>query len=290
MDVRKAVIPAAGLGTRQLPTSKAVPKELLPLIDRPMLHYIVEEALDAGLSQMVIVTSQGKDAMANYFDPAPQLEELLERRGETSLAAAMRRVRDEAEFIFVRQHQQLGLGHAVYTARNAVGDEPFAVMLPDDVIGGGEGPAIGELLETASAREASVIAVEQVPPERISSYGVVEPGDVDGDVTRVLSLVEKPAAADAPSDLGIVGRYVLTPEVFSAMERVTPGAGGELQLTDGIALLLDEQPVYARRFTGTRYDAGNPMGMLRASVSLALRRPDIGPAFRAWLEYELNNT
>ena len=288
MDVRKAVIPAAGLGTRQLPTSKAVPKELLPLIDRPMLHYIVEEALDAGLSQMVIVTSQGKDAMANYFDPAPQYEELLERRGETSLATAMRRVREEAEFIFVRQHQQLGLGHAVYTARNAVGDEPFAVMLPDDVIGGGEAPAIGELVETASAHGASVIAVEQVPPERISSYGVVAPGEADGDAIRVLGMVEKPPAAEAPSDLGIVGRYVLTPEVFGAMERVTPGAGGELQLTDGIALLLEEQPVYARRFTGTRYDAGNPMGMLRASVSLALRRADIGPAFRAWLEEELS--
>lgn len=288
MDVRKAVIPAAGLGTRQLPTSKAVPKELLPLIDRPMLHYIVEEALDAGLSQLVIVTSQGKDAMANYFDPAPQIEDLLERRGETSLSTAMRRVREEAEFIFVRQHQQLGLGHAVYTARHAVGDEPFAVMLPDDVIAGGEGPAIGELLETAAAQGASVVAVEQVPPERISSYGVVD-GEDEGDAIRVRGLVEKPPAAEAPSDLGIVGRYVLTPEVFGAMERVTPGAGGELQLTDGIALLLEEQPVYARRFTGTRYDAGNPMGMLRASVSLALRRPDIGPAFRAWLEEELSN-
>lgn len=286
MDVRKAVIPAAGLGTRQLPTSKAVPKELLPLIDRPMLHYIVEEALDAGLSQLVIVTSQGKDAMANYFDPAPQIEELLDRRGETTLAEAMRRVREEAEFIFVRQHQQLGLGHAVYTARHAVGDEPFAVMLPDDVIAGGEGPAIGELVETASAQGASVVAVEQVPPDRISSYGVVD-GEDEGDAIRVRGLVEKPPAAEAPSDLGIVGRYVLTPEVFGAMERVTPGAGGELQLTDGIALLLDEQPVYARRFTGTRYDAGNPMGMLRASVSLALRRPDLGPAFREWLRAEL---
>ena len=288
MDVRKAVIPAAGLGTRQLPTSKAVPKELLPLIERPMLHYIVEEALDAGLSQLVIVTSQGKDAMANYFDPAPQLEELLERRGETSLSMAMRRVREEAEFIFVRQHQQLGLGHAVFTARHAVGDEPFAVMLPDDVIAGGEGPAIGELVATASAREASVVAVEQVPPERISSYGVVD-GEDEGDAIRVRGLVEKPPAAEAPSDLGIVGRYVLTPELFGAMERVTPGAGGELQLTDGIALLLEEQPVYARRFSGARYDAGNAMGLLRASVSLALRRPDIGPALRAWLENELNS-
>ena len=289
MDVRKAVIPAAGLGTRQLPTSKAVPKELLPLVDRPMLHYIVEEALDAGLSQIIIVTSQGKDAMANYFDPSPQWEELLDRRGETSLAAAMRRVREEAEFTYVRQHQQLGLGHAVHTARHAVGDEPFAVMLPDDIIAGGETPAIGELIEIASANDASVVAVEQVPRERISSYGVVEPGETDGDVTRVLSLVEKPAPEDAPSDLGIVGRYVLTPDLFGAMERVTPGAGGELQLTDGIALLLEEQPVYARRFSGTRYDAGNAMGLLRASVSLALRRPDIGPGLRAWLENELNS-
>ena len=287
MTVRKAVIPAAGLGTRQLPTSKAVPKELLPLIDRPMLHYIVDEALDAGLTQIIIVTSPGKDAMANYFDPAPQLEELLERRGEKALAGAMRRVREEAEFIFVRQHQQLGLGHAVYTARNAVGGEPFAVLLPDDVIAGGAGPAIGELLETASARGASVVAVEQVPPERISSYGVVTPGETDGDATRVLGMVEKPPAAEAPSDLGIVGRYVLTPEVFGAMERVTPGAGGELQLTDGIARLLEEQPVYARRFTGTRYDAGTPLGMLRASVSLALRRTDMGPGFRAWLQSAL---
>ncbi len=289
MDVRKAVIPAAGLGTRQLPTSKAVPKELLPLVDRPMLHYIVEEALDAGLSQIIIVTSQGKDAMANYFDPSPQWEELLDRRGETSLAAAMRRVRQEAEFTYVRQHQQLGLGHAVHTARHAVGDEPFAVMLPDDIIAGGEAPAIGELIETASANDASVVAVEQVPRERIGSYGVVEPGETDGDVTRVLSLVEKPAPEDAPSDLGIVGRYVLTPELFGAMERVTPGAGGELQLTDGIALLLEEQPVFARRFSGIRYDAGNAMGLLRASVSLALRRPDIGPGLRAWLENELNS-
>lgn len=289
MDVRKAVIPAAGLGTRQLPTSKAVPKELLPLIDRPMLHYIVEEALDAGLSQMIIVTSQGKDAMANYFDPAPNLEELLERRGETSLAAAMRRFRLEADFIFMRQHQQLGLGHAVYTARHAVGDEPFAVMLPDDVIGGGDAPAIGELLETASACGASVVAVEQVPAERISSYGVVTPGEAQDGAIPVRGLVEKPPAHEAPSDLGIVGRYVLTPEIFGAMARVTPGAGGELQLTDGIGLLLEEQPVYARRFTGTRYDAGTPMGMLRASVSLALRRTDVGPAFRAWLQAELED-
>ncbi|MCH8940263.1 MAG: UTP--glucose-1-phosphate uridylyltransferase GalU [Chloroflexi bacterium] len=282
MDVRKAVIPAAGLGTRLLPASKAVPKELLPLVDRPMLHYIVEEALDAGITQIVIVTSQGKDAIADYFDPAPHLEKLLEERGEGATAAAMRRVSTEAEFIFVRQHEQLGLGHAVYTARHVVGDEPFAVMLPDDIIDAPT-PALGQLLATAQQYNASVVAVEEVPPERISGYGVIDAEDVAEDVYRVLSMVEKPSAQDAPSNLGIVGRYILTPEVFESLNRVKPGAKGELQLTDGIALLMETQKVYARRFEGVRHDAGNPLGLIKASVSLALKRPDLGPALRKWL-------
>ncbi|MQG76903.1 MAG: UTP--glucose-1-phosphate uridylyltransferase GalU [SAR202 cluster bacterium] len=286
MDVHKAVIPAAGLGTRLLPVSKAVPKELLPLVDRPMLHYIVEEALDAGITQIVIVTSQGKDALADYFDPAPYLEKVLEERGEGATAAAMRRVRTEAEFIFVRQHEQLGLGHAVYTARHAVGDEPFAVMLPDDIIDAPT-PALGQLLATAQQYNASVVAVEEVPPERISGYGVIEPEDVADGVYRVLSMVEKPTQYNAPSNLGIVGRYILTPEVFSALNHVTPGAKGELQLTDGIALLMETQAVYARRFEGIRHDAGNPLGLIKASVSLALKRPDLGPALRKWLQETL---
>ena len=286
MDVRKAVIPAAGLGTRLLPVSKAVPKELLPLVDKPMLHYVVEEALDAGITQIVIVTSQGKDALADYFDPAPHLENILEDRGEVGSAAAMRRMRTEAEFIFVRQHEQLGLGHAVYTARHAVGDEPFAVMLPDDIIDAPT-PVLGQLLATAQQYNGSVVAVEEVPPERISGYGVIDPEDMAEGVYRVLSMVEKPTQQDAPSNLGIVGRYILTPEVFEALSRVKPGAKGELQLTDGIALLMETQAVYARRFEGFRHDAGNPLGLIKASVSLALKRPDLGPALKEWLRAKL---
>lgn len=286
MDVRKAVIPAAGLGTRLLPVSKAVPKELLPLVDRPMLHYVVDEALDAGITQIIIVTSQGKDALADYFDPAPHLEKVLEERGEVGSAAAMKRVRTEAEFIFVRQHEQLGLGHAVSTARHAVGDEPFAVMLPDDIIDSTT-PVTGQLLATARQYDASVVAVEEVLPERISGYGVIDPEDVAEGVYRVLSMVEKPSQHDAPSNLGIVGRYILTPDVFQALSRVTPGAKGELQLTDGIALLMKTQQVYARRFEGVRHDAGNPLGLIKASVSLALKRPDLGPALKEWLQAKL---
>ena len=283
MDVRKVVIPAAGLGTRLLPVSKAVPKELFPLVDRPMLHYVVDEALDAGITQIVIVTSQGKDALVDYFEPAPHLEKILEERGEVGSAAAMKRVRTEAEFIFVRQHEPLGLGHAVSTARHAVGDEPFAIVLPDDIIDAPT-PVLGQLLATAQQYNGSVVAVEEVPPERISGYGVIDPEHVAEGVYRVLNMVEKPTQQDAPSNLGIVGRYILTPEVFEALSRVTPGAKGELQLTDGIALLMEKETVYARRFEGVRHDAGNPLGLIKASVSLALKRPDLGPPLRKWLQ------
>lgn len=286
MDVRKAVIPAAGLGTRLLPVSKVVPKELLPIVDRPLLHYIVEEALDAGITQIIIVTSKGKKSIADYFDPAPHLENMLKERGEFFSAAAMRRVRTEAEFTFVRQNEQLGLGHAIYTARHAVGDEPFAVLLPDDIIDAPT-PVTGQLLATAQRYSASVVAVEEVLPEHISDYGVIKSVDVTEGVYRVLGLVEKPSAEDAPSNLGIVGRYILTPEVFEAVSRITTGVKGELQLTDGIALLMAKQKVYARRFQGLRHDAGNPLGLIKASVSLALKRPELGPALKEWLQAKL---
>ena len=286
MDVRKAVIPAAGLGIRLLPVSKVVPKELLPLVDRPMLHYIVEEALDAGITQIIIVTSKGKKSIADYFDPAPHLENILKERGEFFSAAAMRRVRTEAEFTFVRQNEQLGLGHAIYTARHVVGDEPFAVLLPDDIIDAPT-PVIGQLLETAQRYSASVVAVEEVLPERISGYGVIKSVGLTEGVYRVLGLVEKPSAENAPSNLGIVGRYILTPEVFEALSRVTAGVKGELQLTDGIALLMAKQKVYARRFQGLRHDAGNPLGLIKASVSLALKRPELGPVLKKWLQAKL---
>ncbi len=286
MNVRKAVIPAAGLGTRLLPISKVVPKELLPIVDRPMLHYIVEEALDAGITQIIIVTSKGKESIADYFGSARHLENVLKERGDFFSAAAMRRVRTEAEFTFVRQKEQLGLGHAIYTARHAVGDEPFAVLLPDDIIESPT-PVTGQLLETAQHYSASVVAVEEVLPEHISSYGVIKSADVTEGVYRVLGLVEKPSTEDAPSNLGIVGRYILTPELFEAVSRITPGVKGELQLTDGIALLMAKQKVYARRFQGLRHDAGNPLGLIKASVSLALKRPELGSALKEWLQAKL---
>ena len=282
MQVRKAVIPAAGWGTRMLPASKAVPKELLLLVDRPMIHYIVEEAVASGITQIIIITSSGKEALEAYFSPAPELESTLEAKGEEHRLAELRSLTDKAEFSYVLQEEQLGLGHAVLMARQAVGDEPFAVLLPDDIILG-QSPALSQLLAVAREREASVVAVEEVPRERISAYGVVSAKMVEDGLFEVLGLVEKPAPEEAPSNLGIVGRYVLTPEVFEALARVTPGAKGELQLTDGIALLLEHQRVYAYRFQGTRHDAGNPLGLLQTAVALALRRDNLAPGLLQWL-------
>ena len=286
MEVRTAVIPAAGWGTRMLPASKAVPKNLLPLVDRPMIHYIVEEAVQAGLTRIILVTSPGKDALADYFSPAPELEAFLREKGRSHLLAPVQRLMDAAEFSTVPQEEQLGLGHAVLTARSAVGDEPFAVLLPDDLILD-DVPAIGRLVAVAQERQASVVAVEEVPIERISAYGAIEPRVLAEDVYQVLGLVEKPPPDEAPSNLGIVGRYVLTPEVFPALEQVQPGAGGEIQLTDGLARLLEGQVVYAHRLHGTRYDAGTPVGLLQAAVALALRREEMAAQVREVLIREL---
>ena len=286
MEVRTAVIPAAGWGTRMLPASKAVPKNLLPLVDRPMVHYIVEEAVEAGLTRIVLVTSPGKDALADYFSPSPELEAFLHDKGRSHLLSPVQRLMDAAEFTTVPQEEQLGLGHAVLTARNAVGDEPFAVLLPDDLIVD-DVPAIGRLVAVARERRASVVAVEEVPTERISAYGAIEPRPLADGLYQVLGLVEKPPPDQAPSNLGIVGRYVLTPEVFPALERVEPGAGGEIQLTDGLAGLPSSQGVYAHRLHGTRYDAGNPVGLLQASVALALRRPEMASQVREVVAREL---
>ena len=286
MEVRTAVIPAAGWGTRMLPASKAVPKNLLPLVDRPMIHYIVEEAVDAGLTRIVLVTSPGKDALADYFSPSPELEAFLREKGRSHLLAPVQRLMDAAEFRSVSQEEALGLGHAVLTARDAVGDEPFAVLLPDDLIVD-DVPAIGRLVAVARERGASVVAVEEVPMERISAYGAIDPREVSEGLYEVLGLVEKPPPDEAPSNLGIVGRYVLTPEVFPALEQVQPGAGGEIQLTDGLVRLVEEQGVFAHRLQGTRYDAGTPVGLLQASVALALRREEMASQVREALAWEL---
>jgi UTP--glucose-1-phosphate uridylyltransferase len=283
MKVSKAVIPAAGLGTRFLPITKAVPKELLPLVDRAAIEYVVEEAAAAGIEQVIIVTSRGKEAIADYFDRHLELEGLLAAKGDTERLSQVKHLSEMVELTYVCQPEQLGLGHAIMCAYGAVGDEPFAVLLPDDIIMAEKG-AIEQLLEVYNQYEASVIAVQDVPGPQIQSYGVIVPEPVSEGIFRVLGTVEKPTLADAPSNLGIVGRYILTPEIFDTLAKVTPGAIGEIQLTDGLDLLLQSQQVYALRLQGLRYDVGNPLGLLKASVELALQREDIGPAFKGFLE------
>ena len=273
MAVRKAVIPAGGLGTRLLPTTKSVPKELLPILDRPMIQYGVEELVAAGVEDIVIVTSPGKEALEHYFRPDPDLERHLQQSSSVDALETVRRVSSLARFSFVLQEQPLGLGHAVLTARNEVGDEPFVVLLPDDIIWHSEG-ATEQMLRVFDKYQASVVAVEEIPLEAIQSYGVVDSRSVEDRISEVRGLVEKPQPHEAPSNLAIVGRYVLTPEIFRCLERTSPGAKGEIQLTDGMGMLLEDHSMYAYRFYGTRYDGGTPLGMLRASVEIAAGRED----------------
>ncbi|MDP6102970.1 MAG: UTP--glucose-1-phosphate uridylyltransferase GalU [Dehalococcoidia bacterium] len=284
MKVRKAVIPAAGLGTRFLPITKAVPKELLPLVDMAAIQYVVEEAAAAGIEQVIIVSARGKEAIADYFDRHLEMEGILATKGDSQRLSQIRHLSEIVELIYVRQQEQLGLGHAVLCASSAVGEEPFAVMLPDDIIVGEKG-AIGQLLDVYYQYEASVIAVQEVLGFQIQSYGVIVPEPIAEGVFKVHGTVEKPALVDAPSNLGIVGRYVLTPNIFEALAKVKPGARGEIQLTDGLDLALRSQSIYALRFQGIRYDVGNPLGLLKASVELALQREDIGPDFKEFLAH-----
>ena len=273
MKVRKAVIPAAGLGTRFLPTSKSVPKELLPILDKPMIQYGVEEAAAAGIQHIIIVASPGKEALENYFQQDSGLERLLLDSGSHELLEKVRQVSSLARISFVRQEQPQGLGHAVLTAKDLVGDEPFVVILPDDVIWHAEG-ATEQMIRVFEKYKASVVAVEEVPPDAVKNYGVVDSWAVNERVHQIKGLVEKPDPEDAPSNLAIVGRYILTPEIFPCLERTTPGAKGEIQLTDGMALLLERQSMYAYQFQGTRYDGGTPLGLLKASVEIGLKRED----------------
>ncbi len=287
MRVRKAVFPAAGWGTRFLPATKAQPKEMLPLVDRPIIQYAVEEAVAAGIEQVIIVTSSQKRAIEDHFDLNYELERLLEERGEIERLRQVRHIGDLAQIAYVRQKEQLGLGHAVLMAKDLVGHEPFAVLLSDDVVVG-ERPCIGQLIHAYHQVHASVVALSEVSPEDTSRYGMIggEPvsGSVhDGRLYRMDRVVEKPEPGDAPSNLAIIGRYVLTPKIFDKLEQTPRGAGGEIQLTDAISALMAEQAVYGYVFEGTRYDAGTTMGWLKASVELALARPDTGPEFSAYL-------
>ena len=287
MRVRKAVLPAAGWGTRFLPATKAQPKEMLPLVDKPVIQYAVEEAVAAGIEQIIIVTSSQKRAIEDHFDVSYELEHLLEERGDVEMLRRIRHISDLAQVAYVRQKEQLGLGHAVLMAKELIGHEPFAVILSDDVVVG-DRPCIGQLIHAYNETHSSVVAVMEVPHEETSRYGVIdsEPAGSEldhGRLYRVKGLIEKPDPDDAPSDLAIIGRYVLTPKIFEKLEQTQHGAGGEIQLTDAIEALMQEQEVYAYAFEGTRYDAGTTMGWLKASVELALQRPDLSAEFRDYL-------
>jgi len=287
MRVRKAVFPAAGWGTRFLPATKAQPKEMLPLVDKPVIQYAVEEAVAAGIEQVIIVTSSQKRAIEDHFDHSYELEALLEAKGDIEMLRRVRQIGDMVQIAYVRQKEQLGLGHAVLMAKELVGHEPFAVLLSDDVVVSHERPCIAQLIDSYHEAKSSVVAVMDVPPEETQRYGVVDPAPNDagpvGRLRKLQGLVEKPDPSTAPSTLAIIGRYVLTPKIFEKLEQTQRGAGGEIQLTDAIMSLMAEQDVYAYEFEGTRYDAGTTMGWLKASVELALERPDIGGEFRQYL-------
>ncbi len=284
MKVRKGVFPAAGLGTRFLPATKAQPKEMLPLVDKPMIQYVVEEAVASGLSEIIIVTGRGKHAIEDHFDAAFELEYYLNDRGKLEELAQIKTISELASVCYVRQKEPLGLGHAILCARPLVGDEPFAVFLGDDVIGAAPAPCMRQLLDVFERYGGPVLAVERVPRERLGQYGVIAPRSVGANVYEILDLVEKPRAQDAPSDLAIIGRYVLPPEIFGILASTPAGANGEIQLTDALRALRARGPMYAVQFEGRRYDTGDKLGFLRATVELALARPDLGDEFRAYLK------
>jgi UTP--glucose-1-phosphate uridylyltransferase len=280
--MNKAVIPAAGLGTRFLPATKSQPKEMLPVVDKPSIQYVVEEAVRAGLTDILVITGRGKRAIEDHFDRNFELEFYLEEAGKDALLKEVQSVNDLADIHYIRQRDPLGLGHAVAVAREHVGSEPFAVLLGDDIMVD-DARLLRSMIEVHEQRDASVIALMEVRPDEISAYGCAEPGAVDGDLVRVRSIVEKPRPEVAPSNLAVIGRYVFTPRIFDALERIEPGAGGELQLTDAIGLLLRDEPVYGQRFTRGRYDIGQKIDFLRANIELALDRPDLGPELEAIL-------
>jgi UTP--glucose-1-phosphate uridylyltransferase len=280
--IRKAVFPAAGLGTRFLPATKASPKEMLPLVDKPLIQYVIEEAVASGVESIIIVTGRGKTAIEDHFDISFELENLLRERGKDEMVEQARAVSELARVSYVRQKQARGLGHAILQAKDFVEGEPFAVMLADDIVDA-KVPALKQMLAVFEETGAPVLGTMSVAGEDISRFGVLDAEEVRPGVFRVRDMVEKPPFAEAPSDLAIIGRYILTPDIFDEIERTTPGAGGEIQITDAMRALLKKRPFYAVRFEGTRHDAGDKLGFLKATVEFALKRPDLGPQFREYL-------
>ena len=282
MAVRKAVILAAGHGTRFLPATKAVPKEMLPLVDQPVIQYIVQEAVDAGLTHITIVSAASKRALEDHFDRNFELEQVLESGDKEAALREVRRLAEMADLAFVRQKQRLGNGHAVLMAKQIVGDEPFAIYFPDDVIVS-ETPAIRQLMDVYERRGGSVVAVQRLPREEVVHYGVIKPEPLEDRTYRVRGIVEKPSVEEAPSDLTTVGRFVVTPRLISILEQTPPSRAGEIWLMDALDRLAREEPVFAYEYEGERFDTGQPLGLLQASVALALAREDIGPAFKQYL-------
>jgi len=280
--IRKAVFPAAGLGTRFLPATKASPKEMLPLVDKPLIQYGVEEAVASGISSILIITGRDKSAIENHFDISYELEETLRERGKTKILKKVQSIAEIARISYTRQKQALGLGHAIYQARDYVGNEPFAVVLADDIVDA-EVPALRQMIDVYEKYDSPVIATMQVAGEAISRFGVIDAEEVEPNVYKIRDMVEKPALAEAPSDLAIIGRYVFTPDIFNAIEETEPGSGGEIQITDAMRILLKERPIYALKLDGIRHDAGDKLGFLIANVEFALKRGDLGPQFREYL-------
>jgi UTP--glucose-1-phosphate uridylyltransferase len=282
--LRKAVFPVAGLGSRFLPVTKASPKEMLPIVDKPLIQYAVEEAAAAGITEMIFVTGRNKRAIEDHFDKAYELETELERKHKDVLLEMVRSVLPEGvRCIYIRQAEPLGLGHAVLCAQNVVGEEPFAVILADDLIDS-QPPAMARMAEIFASERVSLLGVEQVPRDQTQSYGIVTIDAMTGDVARIRAIVEKPKPADAPSDLAVIGRYVLTPEIFELLSQVTPGAGGEIQLTDAISKLLSRERVLAVRLPGRRFDCGSKLGYLKATLEYGLRHAEIGEDFARYLK------
>ena len=280
--IRKAVFPAAGLGTRFLPATKAQPKEMLPLVDKPIIQYGVEEAVASGVDNIILVTGRGKNAIEDHFDVSVELETFLEARNKTELLAEIRKISNLINFSYVRQGEPLGLGHAVLVTRALVGDEPFAVILGDDVIDANP-PALRQMIDVFQDVQGPVLAIERVPREDVSAYGIIDAEEVKPGVYRIRDLVEKPTRDEAPSDLAIIGRYILTPDIFPALQATVTDRTGEIQLTNGIRELLKSRPIFGCRIDGVRHDTGNKLGFLKAVVYFALRRPDLGDQFRKYL-------
>lgn len=281
--IRKAIFPAAGMGTRFLPATKASPKEMLPLVDKPLIQYAIEEAVSSGIESILIITGRDKSSIENHFDISFELEQLLKEKGKDAMFDQIRAISDIAQISYTRQKQALGLGHAIYQAKDFVGNDPFAVLLADDIVDA-DVPALKQMIDVFEKHEAPVIATMQVEGEAISRFGVIDADEIEPRVFRIRDMVEKPAFADAPSDLAIIGRYIFTPEIFEAIEQTKPGAGGEIQITDAMRLLLEKRPFYAVKLDGRRHDAGDKLGFLIATVEFALKRDDLGADFRAYLK------